>query len=76
MENMGLRWAGVRGNALLFESRPVLASRCPATDLLVAAETRIAEPLPSCSRTNLPAFRQHVTLIIIKMSKHSPGGDN
>jgi hypothetical protein len=37
-------------NALLFETRPVLASRYPATDLLVAAETRLAKPLPRDSR--------------------------
>jgi hypothetical protein len=51
-----------RGNTLLFETRPVLASCCAATDLLFAAETRLAEPLPRDSHTNLPAFRQHVTI--------------
>jgi hypothetical protein len=52
-------------NASLFETCPVLASRCPATDLLDEAETRLAKPLPRDDRTNLPAFRQHVTLLLL-----------
>jgi hypothetical protein len=59
-----------RGNALLFETYPVLASRCAATDLLVAAETRLTEPLPRHSRTNLPVFRQHVAILMACLDKN------
>jgi hypothetical protein len=44
-----------------------MASRCAVTDLHVAEETRLAEPLPRDCRINLPAFRQHVTLYIHSM---------
>jgi hypothetical protein len=54
-----------RGNALLNGTCPVLGSRYAATDLLVAKETRLAVALPRDSRTNFPAFRQHVTIFYL-----------